>query len=163
MGASESAISTTILMLTMGVTLPLGGWVSDWLVAHYGRNAGRRMVPIVTMTASAVLLYLGAGGFGVAATVTLLSLALGLSACAEGSFWASAMEAGGAQAGAAGGILNTGGNVGGVFAPIMTPLIASHFGWQWGLYFGSFVVMLGVATWFFVDPARPDAALTLGS
>ena len=161
MGSSESAVYTTILMLTMGVTLPLGGWVSDWLVARYGRNAGRRIVPIVAMTASAVLLYLGAGGFGTATTIAFLSLALGFSACAEGPFWASAMEVGGKQVGAAGGILNTGGNVGGIFAPIVTPFIASRFGWHWGLYFGSFIVILGVLTWFFVDPAKRDPVLTL--
>jgi dipeptide/tripeptide permease len=47
--------------------------------------------------------------------------------------------------------MNTGGNAGGMLAPILTPLIARHFGWEGGLYFGSFVVLLGVGAWFFLD------------
>jgi MFS family permease len=157
MGASESALYVTILMLTMVVMTPLGGWVSDHLVTRYGRRWGRRAVPLAGMTFSAVLLYVGAGGLGVYATVALLSLAFGFSASSEGVFWASAIDAGGEDAGSACGILNTGGNAGGILAPVFTPMIAARLGWTWGLYAGSFVVLLGVAAWFFIDPAKRPA------
>ena len=45
----------------------------------------------------------GASGVGVAATVTLLALALGCCTMAEGPYWATAIDLGGDQAGAAGG------------------------------------------------------------
>ena len=60
--------------------------------------------------------------------------------------------------GAACGILNTGGNVGGI-GPYVVPLIAAHFGWTWGLYFTSMVLMVAVVTWFFIDPAKGVARL----
>jgi ACS family glucarate transporter-like MFS transporter len=151
LGQRQSAAAVTVLMLTMMVMTPLGGWISDGLVSRYGVKKGRRIVPFFGMTLSAVLLYAGAGGFGVVATVALLSLAFGFSATAEGPCWAAAIDVGGSQSGAAGGIMNTGGNAGGLLAPTITPLLASHFGWAWGLYFGSFVVMLGVVAWFFID------------
>ena len=147
----ESAVYVSILMMTMGVMTPLGGFVSDALVRRFGLKSGRRIVPFIAMPISAVCLFVGAGGWGTFATVTLLSLALGFSASAEGPFWATAVDIGGGQAGAAGGIMNTGGNAGGMLAPILTPLIARHFGWEGGLYFGSFVVLLGVVAWFFLD------------
>ena len=56
--------------------------------------------------------------------------------------------------GAACGILNTGGNLGGFLAPVLTPLIASRFGWAGGLYFACFLVTIGMLTWLMVDPDR---------
>jgi hypothetical protein len=46
-------------------------------------------------------------------------------------------DLGGKHVGAAAGILNTGGNVGGFLAPIMTPFAAARLGWSWALYAGS--------------------------
>ena len=54
---------------------------------------------------------------------------------------------------AACGILNTGGNLGGMLAPVITPLIASRFGWAAGLYFACLVVLPGMLVWLWIDPA----------
>lgn len=151
LGQNESAAAVTVLMVTMMVMTPLGGWISDRLVARHGIKLGRRIVPLIGMTLSAGLLYAGASGLGVAATVALLSLAFGSAGSAEGPFWATAADIGGRQAGAACGLMNTGGNIGGILAPTITPLIASHFGWSGGLNFASLVVMTGVTAWFFID------------
>ncbi len=106
------------------------------------------------MAISAVLLYLGAGGLGLYATVAFLSLAMGFASSAEGPFWATAIEISGEHVGAACGILNTGGNLGGMLAPVVTPLIALRFGWTGGLYFGSLMVFIGMLTWLAVDPGK---------
>jgi MFS family permease len=154
MGARQSAMYVTILMLTTVVMTPLGGWVSDRLVLRYGLSRGRRLVPLAGMALSAVLLYAGASGLGTFATVALLSLAFGFSESVEGPFWASAIDIGGGEVGAACGIMNSGGNFGGILAPTLTPILASHFGWTAGLYFGSAVVVVGMAAWFFLDLSR---------
>jgi ACS family glucarate transporter-like MFS transporter len=85
------------------------------------------------------------------ATGIILSLALGLASCSDGPFWASAIDAGGDDVGAACSILNTGGNVGGAIAPILTPFIATLVGWSGALYFGCVVAVAGVMVWFFLD------------
>src|SRR5262249_6729629 len=90
----------------------------------------------------------------VVATVALLSLAFGCAASSEGPFWATAIEISGPQAGAACGIFNTGGNIGGMLAPVVTPLIASRFGWAGGLNFGSLMVLIGMLIWLLVDPGK---------
>jgi MFS family permease len=154
LGKSETALATTILFLAMAVMTPVGGKISDKLVARYGLKFGRRAVAMAGMGASAVLLCLGASGFGVAATVALLSLAFGFAASAEGPFWATAIEISGDQVGAGCGIFNTGGNVGGMLAPLITPLIAVHFGWAGGLYFGSLLVLIGMLMWLLIDPGK---------
>ncbi len=155
LGAERSAIYVTWLFVAMAAMLPLGGWASDRLVLRYGRKLGRRVVPIVGMTLSAALLYAGAASGGALETAGFLALALGLAASCEGVFWGSAIDIGGRRIGAVGGILNTGGNLGGILSPLVTPLLARHAGWTWSLHVASLIVLAGVVTWLFIDPSRP--------
>jgi ACS family glucarate transporter-like MFS transporter len=157
MGYSQSARYTTGLFLTMMVMMPLGGWVSDRLTAAYGPGVGRRMVPMVALALAGILLFAGTKTSGDMSTVALLSLAIGFASCCEGPFWSLAIDVGGPRVGAACGILNFGANLGGFFAPILTPYIASRAGWSWGLYTGSLVVMIGVVACYLIDPSRISA------
>ena len=154
MGADMGALATSIMFVSMAVMSPLGGWLSDRVGQWLGRRMGRRSVSMAGMALSAVLLFLGASGLSVSATVTLLALALGCCTMAEGPYWATAIDLGRDQAGASCGIMNTGGNVGGMLAPVITPLIAIRFGWAGALYFASFLVLVGVVTWLCVNPER---------
>lgn len=154
MPKDDTAVATTALFITMAVMTPLGGFISDWMRSLFGPRKGARIVPIAAMTLSAILLYIGASGLGVIATVAVLSLAVGCSMTPEGSFWSTAIHMGGKQVGVACGIMNCGGNVGGMLAPILTPLIATRFGWTGGLYFASFLVVLGMLAWFVIDPTH---------
>src|SRR6185312_16140503 len=109
----------------------------------FGRKMGLRLVPIFALTASAVLLYVGTGSQSILQGVALMSLALGLTAASEAAYWTSAIDLAREHSGAAGGILNTGGNIGGVLAPVVTPYIASRAGWSWGLYVGALMLLAG--------------------
>jgi sugar phosphate permease len=156
-GDQQSALFTTILFLTWMLMTPLGGWVSDRMVARYGKRTGRRLVPIVCLTVSAALLCIGVNLNGVWSVALLLSLALGFASASDGPFWATAIDLGGKGVGAAGGIMNTGANLGGFIAPTLTPWIASFAGWSAALYFASLVVLVGVACWFLIDPDEATA------
>jgi ACS family glucarate transporter-like MFS transporter len=155
LGQEVSAKYTTILFLTEGAIMPAGGLVSDHLTRRYGPQFGRRIVPILGLTLGAVFTYAGTVVPGAGAMVACLSLAVGLAACCEGPFWASVTEMAGERVGAASGILNTGAQVGGFFAPILTPYIASRAGWSWGLYAGGLVAMAGVLAIYLAD-VRPE-------
>jgi len=159
LGTAKSAIASTFVFLTWMAMSPLGGWVSDRLVARYGQKAGRRVVPIVALTLGGALLCIGINLTGTVASVSALCFSFGFAAFSDGAYWATAISLGGRQVGAACGILNTGGNVGGI-GPYVVPLIAAHFGWTWGLYFTSMVLMVAVVTWFFIDPAKGVAKLS---
>jgi MFS family permease len=150
----QSVYATTAIFITMAVMTPLGGWISDWMRSRFGPSRGVRIVPIGAMTASAVLLYIGASGLGVFATVALLSLAVGCSMAPEGTFWSTAIHMGGKQVGAACGFMNFGGSVGGMLAPILTPMIAQRFGWAGGLSFASVIVLLGMLAWLVLEPTH---------
>jgi len=151
-GFTRSATYTTIIFLTMGIMMPLGGWISDCLTRSYGAKFGRRVVPMVGLSLGGMLLYAGTILPGTAAAVISLSLATGFASWCEGPFWACAIEVADKQVGAACGILNTGGNAGGFLAPVITPYIAARAGWSWGLYSGSLMAIVGVIACYFVDP-----------
>jgi MFS family permease len=155
-GFSQSARYTTIVFITMGIMMPLGGWISDRLSRSYGEKFGRRVVPMVGLSLGSLLLYVGTIVPGTAAAVLSLSLATGFTSWCEGPFWASTIKVAGKQVGAACGILNTGANIGGFLSPILAPYIASRAGWSWGLYSGSLMAIVGVIACYFVDPTRQN-------
>ena len=157
-GFARSARYTTVIFLVMMVMVPLGGWMSDALTRRYGSKLGRRVVPVAGLTMGALLLYWGVTTSDSGAATVLLALAVGFASLCEGPFWALAIDIGGLQVGAAGGIMNAGGNVGGFISPVLTPLVAKYFGWSWGLSAGSVMVILGaIASWFVdVSAEIPD-------
>src|SRR5262245_20873851 len=73
----------------------------------------------------------------------------------EGPFWATALELGGRRGATAAGIFNTGGNAGGVLAPVVTPLVGAAFGWEWAIGLGSLVCLAGVSLWGWIDLSTP--------
>jgi ACS family glucarate transporter-like MFS transporter len=154
LSANQSAVYTTTLFLTFGSMMSIGGWISDRVVSRYGRKAGYRIVGASGLGLSAVLLYAGVNMTDTTTAVALMSLALGCSAVSDVTFWAAAIEVAGQEVGSACGIVNTGGNVGGLIAPITSPLIAASLGWSSALYFGSGMAAVGLLTWLYVDASR---------
>jgi len=149
LGQDVSARYMAILFLTEGAVMPLGGFVSDRLTARYGPQLGRRLVPIAGLSLGSLLTYIATASVG-ARVVVCFALAFGLAACCEGPFWAAVTEMAGEQVGGASSILNTGAQMGGFWAPMLTPFIAGRAGWSWGLYAGCFIALSGVVAVCFV-------------
>jgi len=92
--------------------------------------------------------------------VLWFALALGSLGTSEGVFWATAIELGGSRGGTSAGIVNTGGNVGGLIAPVMTPWVQSILPstwdpldrWRVAIGIGAVVAFLGAGLWFWIDP-----------
>jgi dipeptide/tripeptide permease len=86
-------------------------------------------------------------------TVIAFTLALASLGLSEAAFWQTAIELGGARGGTAAALMNTGGNGIGLLAPILTPFIAAHLGWQAGLGMGAVVCLAGALCWLWIRPA----------
>ena len=147
MGKNESAAATTALFLVMMCMYPLGGWVADHLGRIHGKYAGRRAVGIGGVVLSNVCLFAGVNIDNVWLSVALIALALGFVSASDVVYWAATIDVSGEDAGACGGIVNAVGNLGGFFAPIVTPWIAARFGWTWSLYFAGLLVLATVLVW----------------
>ena len=83
------------------------------------------------------------------------ALALASVGATEGPMWATALELGGRRGATAAGIFNTGGNAGGVLAPIVTPFVSKAYGWPWGIGLGSLVCVAGTCLWLWIDLEEP--------
>ena len=55
LGEQASAKYTTILFLTEGAFMPIGGIICDWLTRIYGAQFGRRIVPMSGLTLNAMV------------------------------------------------------------------------------------------------------------
>jgi ACS family D-galactonate transporter-like MFS transporter len=150
--AADTAVFTTLPFLAWVVMMPLGGCLADRLVERYGIKQGLRWVAIAALLISVLGLVIALNVADINTFVALISLAFGCAAIADVVFWAAVISIAGTHAGAAGGLMNTGGNFGGAIAPFLTPLIASYYGWSAGLYVGALVALIGVVAWLRIDP-----------
>jgi MFS family permease len=144
-----------IPFLTMAVGMALGGWLTDWMVRLHGYRRGRAVVPVVAMLGASAFLCAGLLVTGKAGlVVATFSLALGMLGGVEAPTWTTAQELGGRRGGMAAGFCNTGGNIGGLLAPSVTPWVADHFGWTWAIGLAGLVCLLGVCLWTWIDPCE---------
>jgi ACS family D-galactonate transporter-like MFS transporter len=148
---SKSRTYAAIPPLAMAVGMPLGGWLTDRLEDAFGPRRGRKIMPMVGMSSGAGLLILGVFARDPAWIVTWFALALGAVGTAEGAFWVTAIELGGRRGGSSAALLNTGGNAGGMLAPVLTPWIGQLYGWGYAVGLGAMVCLLGVLFWLGIE------------
>lgn len=151
----ESAFLSSMPWLLTIISIPLGGWLSDRLVAgKLGLAKGRRVVPMVGLGFAGVFLALGAGTGNAYLAVAYLTLSTGLVLCVEGPFWATMMEIAGDASGMGGGVMNMGSNVGGMISPWLTPVLAESIGWENALYVAAALSIVAALLWLGISPRR---------
>jgi ACS family glucarate transporter-like MFS transporter len=133
---------------------PIAGALSDGLTARLGPRRGRRLVPMIALGAAAVVAFAGVRVESGQWAVVLLSIGAALGWMCEGPTWAAIVEIAAPIAGTAGGLLNTGGNVGGAAAALATPWIAREFGWSMAFGTASVIALAGSALWIGFDPQQ---------
>jgi ACS family D-galactonate transporter-like MFS transporter len=161
----ESRIYTTYMFLTMAIGMAFGGWLSDRLQVAFGPRWGRAAVPMAGMIVGAALLGLGLTAHDTTWIVIWLCLSLGAVGACEAPVWTTAVELGGRHGGTAAGICNTGGNLGGLLAPMVTPWISQlvlRYGgsrgvdettsWQIAISVGAVICLSGAVLWLWIDP-----------
>jgi len=154
LGTEQSRLYATAPSLAMAAGMFLGGWLSDRAQEQFGPRRGRMLVPVLGMTASALLLVLGLLSGQPWWVVPCFTLSMAALGTCEGTFWTTGIELGGRRGGTSAGILNTGGNAGGLLAPVLTPLLSASFSWQAGIALASAVCLTGAGLWAWIDPAE---------
>ena len=88
---------------------------------RYGVRVGLRIMPLVSLPAAALLQFVAVDAANAYVAVAALALCFAAVELNEGPYWAAIMHVGRADSMAASGLLNTGGNAGGLIA---TPIVA---------------------------------------
>jgi MFS transporter, ACS family, glucarate transporter len=144
--------------LAMATGCPLGGWLSDRLVARHGRRIGRAGVGGAGLFLTAGFIYGGAMADDPYAAVILLSLGAGILYATVGAYWAGTIDLSHRHSGALSGLMNTGANLGGVVSPTLTPIIGEAWGWPAALTVAALVAVLGGLLWIGVTFDDPNTA-----
>jgi len=135
---------------------PIGGWLSDRLVARVGVRGGRRYAIWVGVGFSAIML--PAGGYVANNTLAILLLAgaSGFNLFATTIWWATCNDITPNFSGSLSGLMNMSGNLGGWLSPILTAAIFTHFGWNMAFDFAGLMTLTSGLLWFLV---RADETL----
>jgi sugar phosphate permease len=148
----RGGIYTGLPFLAATFAVPLVGYVSDRLTRRLGYAKGRRNPAIALMTVSAAFLFFTVKLDNAYLAVAALSLSVSCLLSTECIFWSSSIDIGGDHAGAAGAIMNTSGNVGGIVSTALLPILLNHFGWNIAFGSSSALVFVSALLWLRIRP-----------
>ena len=130
--------------------------LADRLATRLGATRGYRLIPIFSLPVGALLLLAIPVVDSVLLAVAALALAFFAMELNEGPYWAATMNLARADTGAATGVLNTGGNVGGMICqPVVAALVADGH-WNDAWIAGAVFAAVAAALWGLVRCERPS-------
>ncbi len=154
----KSSYYTIGPFIAMAIMTPIGGAMSDVIARKSSLRFGRRLISMGGMFAAGLALIIGARVESIAVAIVWLSFGAGAIYFSLASHWATTIDISEKHAGTVSGMMNWGGNVGGVLSPILTPIFARKLGWVPALEIAAVIIILGGMLWFQIDPNRKLAA-----
>lgn len=140
--------------IAMAVCSPAGGWISDRLTRRYGKRVGRCGIGVVGIGLSALFIALATQVASAKLASLVLAGGAGALYLAQSSFWSVTADLAGSSAGSVSGVMNMGGQIGGVVTASLTPWIAQHYGWTTSFLVAAGLCAFGSVAWLFVNPER---------
>ncbi|HTL93476.1 MAG TPA: MFS transporter [Steroidobacteraceae bacterium] len=137
-----------------GVGSGVGGVTTGWLCKRYGATWGYRGVPLVALPLVGVLLLIAVETSNAFVAVAALTGCFGFVEINEAAYWAASMAVGRSDSMATGGVLNTGGSLGGIIGiPVVAYLSGRH---AWGAAFaiGSACAVAAALLWLGIDAGQ---------
>jgi ACS family glucarate transporter-like MFS transporter len=150
----EGGLLATAPPLAAAVGAGVGGYAASVLSTRFGVRKGLRIIPLLSLPAAGVLQFLAADAVNAYLAVAALALCYACVELNEGPYWAAIMHVARTDSMAASGILNTGGNVGGLIGIPIVGYLAQHHAWTSAFLLGTALALLSAAAWLFVDPQR---------
>lgn len=132
----------------------LGGLATDAVTRRFGLRLGRAGVGAAS--------YLVAGSAMLLATTTTqpevaawcIAAAVAASMFTLGASWGAVIDVGGSHTGVVGAAMNTSGQIGSVFCPLIVIWLQQHYDWNAPLYLIGGLFLVGAVAWGFINPHR---------
>jgi sugar phosphate permease len=145
--------------LAAAVGAGVGGVLTGALCLKFGNRWGYRLVPLFAMPAAGVLLLLAVSAANPYWAVVGLAVCFAAVELNEGAYWGAAMTLGRGDTMAVSGVMNTGGNLGGIIGiPIIAYLSGEHL-WRTAFLIGAGFAVASAVAWLGIAVDQPAAAV----
>jgi len=138
------------------ITYPLGGVLADWASKKYGQNIGRKLFPVIGLVIGGIALIFGAQAPDAIVAIILIATSMGLLTLTQGGFFSIPMVFAPKNAGTIVGMYGTIGTMAGISAPLLTGVVVDSFGYNYALFLGSSMAILGAIILFFAKIRQID-------
>ena len=129
----------------------IGGVVTGWLCPRIGLVWGFRAVPLLSLPLAGVLLLIAMQTANPFIAVAALAGSFGCIELNEAAYWAASMAIGRSDAMAIGGVLNTGGNLGGIIGIPVVAWLSGRHAWGTAFAIGSLCAVVAALLWLRID------------
>jgi ACS family glucarate transporter-like MFS transporter len=154
----ESSLLSVLPPLGAALGAGMGGVLVAGACKRFGTRWGYRAVPLLALPAAGLLLLVVVNLANAYLALAALTLAYLVVELTEAAYWGGVMVVARADCMSASGVLNTGGNLGGV---IGIPIVAHLSGgghWTAAFALGALFALIGTLLWFGIDAGEPIVA-----
>jgi MFS transporter, ACS family, glucarate transporter len=149
--------STPPLAAALGAGV--GGLITGALCVRLGNRWGYRLVPLIAMPVAGALLLVSVNAANPYWAVAGLALCFAAVELNEGAYWGAAMTVGRGDTMAVSGVMNTGGNLGGIIGiPIVAYLSGEHL-WRAAFVIGAGFAVASAVAWLGIEVEQPVDAV----
>jgi MFS transporter, ACS family, glucarate transporter len=154
----ESGWLASLPPLAAAVGAGVGGLITGYLCRRWGNRWGYRLVPLVAMPVAGALLLISVNATNPYFAVVGLAICFAAVELNEGAYWGAAMTVGGGDTMAVSGVMNTGGNLGGIIGiPIVGYLSGEHL-WHAAFVLGAVFSIVCAVIWLRIEVEQPVVA-----
>ena len=151
----ESSWLATAPPLAAALGAGIGGVVTSALTQRFGSLWGYRILPIAAMLAAAVLLLVAVNASNPYLAVAALASCFGTVELTEGAFWGAGMTVGRGDAMTVCGIMNTGGNLGGIIGIPIVGYFSGLHSWNTAFFIGVGFALVSALAWLAIRVDEP--------
>ncbi len=151
----ETGYLSALPLLSMALSVLIGGCFGDRLVRRFGARTGWRIPGIVSLPLAAISLLVAVMAKTPAVTVLFITIAAGFSALGVASAWAVCLAIGEKHAAVVSGAMNTFGNLGGAFSPFLAGWCVDYLhSWNLPLISAAGFYLIAAVCWLVIDPTE---------
>jgi sugar phosphate permease len=159
----ESSWLATAPPLAAALGAGVGGVITSVLALRFGSLWGYRILPLAAMVCAAVLLLVAVNASNPYWAVAALASCFGAVELTEGAFWGAGMTVGRGDTMAVCGIMNTGGNLGGIIGIPIVGYFSGQHAWNTAFFIGVGFAIVSALAWLGirVEETAGEAAPTV--
>jgi MFS transporter, ACS family, glucarate transporter len=149
-----SAVYSMLPPLAMLIACLLGGVLNDRLTKWKGPRLGRCILAAFAIALAGVFLALGSQVKSAPLASVVLAGGAGALYLSQSSFWSVTADIAGPSSGSVSGFMNMGGQIGAAMTALLTPWIATRYGWTASFLVAAALCLIGAISWLVVDPHK---------